>query len=91
MHEEMVAQGDGEKQIYIGEYGFSHADTWMKAVPDATRADWLRRAYGIAGQTEYISGLSWFSLYEIPPWNIIEPSTNAESLTFGAFREITPG
>jgi hypothetical protein len=41
MHEEMVAQGDGEKQIYIGEYGFSHADTWMKAVPDATRADWL--------------------------------------------------
>ena len=41
LSEEMVAQGDGEKQIYIGEYGFSHADTWMKAVPDATRADWL--------------------------------------------------
>jgi hypothetical protein len=87
MRNEMVAQGDGAKEIYIGEYGFSTTQTWMQAVPDATRADYLKRAYTVARNTDYISGLSWFSYVEEPPWATVDPNLN-ESLTFQAFREV---
>ena len=89
MHNEMVAQGDGDKKIYIGEYGFSTTQTWMLAVPDATRADHLKRAYAVAQNAGYISGLSWYSYVEDAPWAIVNSNLN-ESLTFQAFREVTP-
>jgi hypothetical protein len=44
----MNANGDYAKKMYVGEYGFSHNQTWMIALPDDRRGLRLKRAYTLA-------------------------------------------
>lgn len=88
MKEVMDHRGDAHKRAYLGEFGYSHERTWMQAVPDETRATWLKRAYELAKARPWVSGLSWYSYYEHAPWAIVA-SDGTESWTFKAFREVT--
>jgi hypothetical protein len=64
----MHAFGDS-KSIYIGEYGFTtEASQGSDPVSDATRAEYLRQAYVIAGKLPYVTAMSWYYL-EQTPWN----------------------
>ncbi|MBV9453865.1 MAG: cellulase family glycosylhydrolase [Rubrobacter sp.] len=88
----MDDQGDAEKSIFLGEYGFSTTDTWMKAVPDYRRALYLKRAYILARNLPYITGMSWYSYYptspDKPEWSIV--GTNlSETMTFRALKQTT--
>ncbi len=88
----MEQRGDSSKKMYFGELGYqaTHNDPhWMAPIEDSTRADWLKKAYALAQGEEYISGLSWYSYVEDPRWNIANPD-GTESLTFKAFRDVTP-
>ncbi len=88
MKEVMDQRGDSHKRAYLGEFGYSHEKTWMQAVPDETRAVWLRKAYELAKARPWVSGLSWYSYYEDDPWAMVA-FDGTESLTFKAFREVT--
>ena len=87
----MDKQGDLGKYIFIGEYGFSTADTWMKAVPDNRRALYLKRAYTLARSLPYIKGMSWYSYHptssDPPEWTIVDSDWNP-SLTYQALKQI---
>lgn len=78
LYSEMVRQGDGDKQIYLGEFAYSAVPTWMGEVPDDRRAFYLRRAFELAAQRPYVSGLAWFLWSEDEPddswhgWTLLE-------------------
>lgn len=78
VHAEMVRHGDGDKPIHLGEFSYSAVPSWMGLVPDDRRASYLRRAYELAAQRPYISGLAWFLWSESAPnddwhgWTLLE-------------------
>jgi aryl-phospho-beta-D-glucosidase BglC (GH1 family) len=84
----------GNKQVYIGEYGFSTTNTWMRAVPDSTRAQHLRDAYALAAAEGYVSGLSWYYFVPDsangPEWSIVDGGLRP-SQTFSALRGAASG
>jgi aryl-phospho-beta-D-glucosidase BglC (GH1 family) len=88
----MDAQGDSGKPIFLGEYGFPTTDTWMKGVPDQTRASYLKSAYTNARNLPYVEGMSWYhyrpNSADAPEWAIVHTNLN-ETMTFQALREIT--
>jgi hypothetical protein len=90
----MDSREGGNKQIYIGEYGFSTTDTWMRAVPDATRAQYLREAYALAAAEGYVAGMSWYYFVPDsangPEWSIVS-SKLRPSEAFHALRRAAPG
>lgn len=92
MKDVMEQNGDSEKSIFIGEFGYSTSDTWMKAVPDYRRALYLKRAYIIARELPYVSGMSWYAY--IPHsaieahWTLLDAKLST-SLTFRALRQVT--
>lgn len=83
-----------DKQIYIGEYGFSTTRTWMEAVPDDLRAQYLRDAYALAAAEGYVTGMSWYGF--VPntgtpaEWATVDAELNP-SLTFEALRGAPSG
>ena len=83
---------DFGKPIFLGEYGFSTTDTWMKGVPDQTRASYLKSAYARARKLPYIEGLSWYNYRsnsaDAPEWSLVDTDLN-ETMTFQALREAT--
>ena len=88
----MDDQDDPEKSIFLGEYGFSTTDTWMKAVPDSRRALYLKVAYALASDLPYVEGMQWFTYHPTdstgPEWSIVDADLN-ETLTFRALKQIT--
>lgn len=90
MKQVMDDNGDAHKKAWLGEMGYSHVQTWMKAVPDATRAVWLKEAYSLASQRPWVAGLSWYTFQDDSEWEIVSDA-NVESQTFKAFREATKG
>jgi hypothetical protein len=89
----MDNHGDSGKSIFIGEYGFSTSDTWLKGVPDSRRALYLKRAYTLAHQDmPYVAGMSWYvfrpSSSDSASWAIVDSSGNGTK-TFRALKQIT--
>lgn len=88
----MEAQGDSGKSIFVGEYGFSTTDSWMKAVPDYGRALYLKRAYALARDLPYVTGLSWYAYHPNPGdgsgWTILREDLS-ETMSFRALRQVT--
>lgn len=82
------------KPVFIGEYGFSTRKTWKPAVPDRLRARYLRRAYNLAADEEYVIGLAWYGY--VPntatgrEWAIVDAHLNP-SRTFKALRTVPSG
>jgi hypothetical protein len=92
MKSTMDARGDAGKRIFLGEYGFSTTDTWMKAVPDYRRALYLKRAYEQARSLPYVEGMSWYyyrpSSTDGAEWSITDSDWNP-SLTYRALAQAT--
>lgn len=60
----MDENGDAEKGIFVGEFGYPDRATeeaWMKPVPDRRRALYLKRAYAIAEDLPFVLGLTWYA------------------------------
>lgn len=90
MREVLQQYGDHETPIHLGEYGFSTTETWMEAVPEETRARYLREAYAIAMRFPYIIGLTWYDF--LPDgsgegWEIVGEDGRPLA-TFDALREV---
>jgi hypothetical protein len=87
----MDAREGGGKQVYIGEYGFSTTRTWMEAVPDDRRAQYLRDAYALAAAEGYVTGMAWYGF--VPntgtpaEWATVDANLNP-SQTFQALRDV---
>ena len=64
LHKLLVAEGEGWKHLYIGEYGFTTV-AWESfgPVPDATRAKYLTEAFSLATKTGYVEGFCWYYTY----------------------------
>ncbi|MDX2971293.1 beta-galactosidase [Kribbella solani] len=94
LRSEMVRQGDAHKKIYLGEFSYSSVRTWMGLVPDDQRAYYLRRAYELAAQRPYVSGLAWFVWSEVTPndewhgWTLLE-YPNKPTRTYQALAQLT--
>jgi hypothetical protein len=81
LHDVMAANGDGSKQLYIGEYGVPVSGSTpaiipgFNAVSSKTQAAWLPMAYRLASQYGYVAGLSWYAFYpdayDLPAWTIV--------------------
>jgi hypothetical protein len=90
----LVDHGDPHKKIYLGEFGYNTKAAWTSPITDAQRAAWLKEAFAVANtNSSYISGLDWYSYYADASrgFNIVDPSTLAESATFKALREVAGG
>jgi hypothetical protein len=91
MRDILVSHGDSHKKIYIGEFGYNTRPNWINPITDAQRADWLQRAFSVANNnSSYVSGLDWYSYYTDADrgYNIVNPTTLAESATFRALRVV---
>jgi hypothetical protein len=66
MHSVMEANGDGNKDIWIGEYGFTTQKRYPVNVTDRKRARWVIPAYRLAARLGYVRGLGWYSLMATP-------------------------
>lgn len=88
----MDDQADLGKPIYLGEYGFPTADTWMKAVPSYRRAFFLKRAYTLARGLPYVEGMSWYTYVPSSSagekWSIVDKNL-VPSMTYHALAQIT--
>ncbi len=92
MKSAMDERGEPEKPLYLGEYGFSMADTWMEAVPDHRRALFLKRAYLLARDLPYVEGMKWYSYVPSSStgeeWTILDSDFNP-SMTYLALKQAT--
>jgi hypothetical protein len=90
----MDAREVRDKQLYFGEYGFSTTKTWMEAVPDEVRAQYLFDAYALASAEGYVAGMSWYAYLPNtatpPEWAIADADLNP-SQSFEALRDFTAG
>lgn len=92
MKSAMERNGDQNKSIFVGEFGYSTIDTWMEAVPDYRRAFYLKRAYTVAHELPYVTGMSWYAY--LPgssveeEWTIVDPDFEP-SLTYRALKQAT--
>ena len=82
---------EGNKKVFIGEFGYSTERTWMPAVPDRRRALYLKRAYAIAQELPYVSGMSWYSFLPESTvgseWTILDGDLEP-SLTYQALKQV---
>lgn len=92
MKSAMDEQGDTGKSIYLGEYGFPTADTWVKAVPDYRRSFFLKRAYALAHALPYVEGMRWYSYVPTgsvgEEWTIMDENLYP-SMTYRALAQTT--
>jgi hypothetical protein len=92
MKSAMERNGEPNKPIFIGEFGYSTTDTFMQAVPEYRRAFYLKRAYEIVRELPYVLGMSWYSY--IPgssvgeEWTILNESLDP-STTYRALKQTT--
>lgn len=92
MKSAMEQNGDSDKPIFIGEFGYSTADTWMEAVPEYRRALYLKRSYDIVRELPYVLGMSWYAY--IPgssvgeEWAILNEDLEP-SMTYRALKQAT--
>ena len=91
----MERNQDNQKSIFVGEFGYptgSTEETWITPVPDYRRAFYLKRAYSLARQLPYVSGMNWYSY--VPgstvgeEWTILDANLNP-SMTYRAFKQVT--
>jgi hypothetical protein len=90
MYEVLEREGEGNKPVYLGEYGFSTTETWMDPVDDQTRADYLQEAYAIASEYPYIVGLAWYDFLTYngnAPWAIVD-AEGRPGATFEALGQV---
>ena len=87
----MEAHGDGDKQLYFGEFGYRLGGLSNYPDPDAERAERLKRAYAIADMHPYIRSMCWYDYYVDDEYAMINTDTLAENKTFGAFRVVASG
>ncbi len=67
LHEVMDQNGDGDKPIYITQFGYStRAGGDRNAVPDDLRAQYLTQAFKQATCSSYVSTFSWYALHPTP-------------------------
>jgi hypothetical protein len=81
LHGVMARYGDGDKQIYLGEYGvpvqgFSpRSIPGFISVPLQTQTAWVSLAYRLASRYPYVAALSWYAFYpdsfDLPAWTIV--------------------
>lgn len=90
----MDQKGDTGKNIWVGEMGYSTTQTWMQAVPDETRAQYLEQAYTLARGLGYVEGMNWYyyraSSADGQEWSIVGPDFTPTK-TFEALRRTTSG
>ncbi len=93
MHDVLVDHGEGDKLLYLGEYGFSTTRTWMDPVPDERRARYLVEAFTIAERHPYVMGLNWYDFLTYDDtqagWAIVD-GDGRPTATFEALRELEP-
>lgn len=90
----MERNGDPEKPIYIGEFGYTTLDDELanvRGIPDTKRSLYLKRAYALARDLPYVEEMVWYAY--LPPadnagWSIVGPNLNP-SLTFRALEQTT--
>lgn len=79
------AYGQRDKKLWMGEYGFSTRQTWMKAVPDSRRAIYLMMAIDRLRKWRRVSGMVWYSFVPhsatSPEWAIMS-TAGTPSQTF---------
>lgn len=80
--------------LWIGEYGFSTTDTWMKAVPDSRRALFLMLAADLVRDHPRIAGLVWYvylpSSADGAAW-ALAPEPDVVTASFAALRRANSG
>lgn len=85
----MQNEGDLGKRLYLGEFGYR---TTPGGVSDERRALFLKRAYALARNIDYVEGLSWYayhpSVADLPEWTLLDDGLRP-SLTFRALRQTT--
>ncbi|TIC86551.1 beta-galactosidase [Nocardioides sp. GY 10127] len=91
----LVAHGDSDLGLYIGELGYStRGHDGVAAVSDATRAGYLTEAYGLATCTPYVTALSWYYLHPTPwnpaSWTLLDRA-GRPNRTYDALRAWTGG
>jgi hypothetical protein len=88
----MVAEGDPDKKIYIGEYGWpvsqypADQDNDSGAVTEEQRASWIPTAYRLAGESGDVLAMSWYvfypSPYDTPAWAlVVNPNGSTDPTT----------
>jgi hypothetical protein len=93
LHQVMQQHGEGDKRLYIAEYGLSTLG-WngYPPVSDATRAAYLTEAFAIARNAGYVEAFSWFCLYPTPydgaDWALLQGTSPdwVPTLTFKAWK-----
>jgi len=94
MRRVMEENGDHDKPIYIGEFGYSTVDIpsfGLKGIPDPKRALYLKRAYALARDLPYVEEIVWYAYLptaDNAEWSIVGPELNS-SATFRALRQAT--
>jgi polysaccharide biosynthesis protein PslG len=66
LYQEMVARGDGHKQIWITEYGDTTAGTWDNVVTEARQDSDFQQAYDICVRTPHYGPMFYYSHRDRP-------------------------
>ncbi len=88
----MEQNGDRDKSIFIGEFGYSTVDIetfGLKGIPDPKRALYLKRAYALARDLPYVEEMVWYAYLPAADntgWSIVDSDLNP-SLTFRALKQ----
>lgn len=93
LHEVMEAAGDGDRGLYLGEFGYSTKPRGGDiGTPDALRATYAAQALGVATCTPYVVALSWYYLHptpwDDPSWTLVDEQGET-SATFDALASWT--
>ena len=77
LHDVMVENGDGDRGLYLGEFGYSTApQDGYDGVPDAQRARYLPQALDLAACDASVAGLGWYYLHptrwDDPAWTLLD-------------------
>lgn len=90
----MRDHGDGDKEIFAGEIGYSTQETFMPAVSDGVRARHLVRALEISSSLPYVSGLAVYGFVPGsatgPEWTVLDENLRT-SKSYRALAETAPG
>jgi hypothetical protein len=91
----MAGNGDGSKQIYVGEFGYSTTpNNGFPGVSDAQRAAWVPQAFSEAGTLHDVDVISWYYYFPTPTdgsnWAIVS-SDWSPSATFSALQSLMTG
>jgi O-antigen/teichoic acid export membrane protein len=95
LHDVMAANGDGDRGLYLGEFGYSTtAQDGYHAVPDEQRARYLPQALDLAACDRFVTAVGWYYLHptrwDDPAWTLLDERLRP-SLTYDALVEWTRG